>query len=142
VRGCGGHGDQHFTAQGDDAGGGGVNPPLHRCKKAAEVNPAELAFFAEALNVFGAFVEGHDVAALHKLADLADDVGIRKGGDVTGIHVVGNSSEDAAHDFAGASFGHVGDDMDAFGASDFADHGFNGGGDLFEDGLFRQNAGL
>src|SRR5882762_2026999 len=101
-----------------------------------------LAFVAEALDVFGAFLEGGDVAALDELANLGDDVGVREGGDVAGVHIVGNGGEDAAHDFAGAGLGHVRDDVDGFGASDFADHGFDGRDDFVLDRFRRGNAGL
>src|SRR6266436_7374556 len=101
-----------------------------------------LAFFAEALDVFGAFLEGSDVAALDEFANLGDDVGIREGGDVAGVHVVGDGGEDTAHDFAGASLGHVRNDVDGFGAGDFADHGFDCGDDFVLDGFGGRNAGL
>ena len=83
------------------------------------------ALFAEALDVFGAFLEWADSAALDEFADLFDDVGISKRGDVAGIHVVGNGGENAAHDFAGTRFGHVGNDVNGFGTGDFADHGLD-----------------
>src|SRR5467141_3612399 len=101
-----------------------------------------LAFVAEAFDVFGAFLEGGDVAALDELANLLDDVGIREGGDVAGVHIVGNCGEDAAHDFAGAGLGHVRDDVNGFGAGDFADHGFDGGDDFVLNRSRRGNAGL
>src|SRR5229473_4150468 len=101
-----------------------------------------LAFVAEALDVFGAFPERTCGAALDELADLLDDVGIREGGNVAGVHVVGNGGEDAAHDFAGAGLGHVRDDVDGFGAGDFADHGFDGEDDFVLHGFGGRNAGL
>src|SRR6267143_1908719 len=101
-----------------------------------------LAFVAEAFDVFGAFLEGGDVAALDEFANLGDDVGIGEGGDVAGVHIVGNGGEDAAHDFAGAGLGHVRDDVDGFGAGDFADHGFDGRDDFVLDRFRRGNAGL
>ena len=73
---------------------------------------------------------------------MFDDVGIGQRGDVAGIHVIGDGGENAAHDFAGARLGHVRDDVDALRARDFADHGFDGGDDLFEDELLGQDAGL
>src|SRR5579859_1721472 len=89
-----------------------------------------LALVAEALYVFGAFLQRAARAALHLFADLLDDVGIGERGDVAGVHVIGNGGENAAHDFAGARFGHVWNDVDVFGAGDFADHGFDRGGDF------------
>ena len=84
-----------------------------------------LAFVAEALDVFGAFFEGGDVAALDLFANLGDDVGIGEGGDVAGVHVVGNGGENAAHDFARAGLGHVRNNVDCLWARDFADHGLD-----------------
>src|SRR5882762_3357082 len=99
-----------------------------------------LAVFAEEFDVFGAFVEGDGFAALDEFSDLLDDVGIGKGGDVAGVHAIGNGGEDAAHDFAGAGLGHVGDDVNAFGAGDFADHGFDCGDDFVDDLFVRRHA--
>src|SRR6266576_2251109 len=101
-----------------------------------------LALVAEALDVFGAFHEGSDVAALDELANLLDDVGIGEGGDVASVHVIGDGGEDAAHDLAGAGLGHVRNDVDGLGAGDFADHGFDGGGDFVLDGFGGRNAGF
>src|SRR6266576_559175 len=101
-----------------------------------------LALVAEALDVFGAFHERSDVAALDELANLLDDVGVREGGDVAGVHVIGDGGEDAAHDLAGAGLGHVWNDVDGLGAGDFADHGFDGGDDFVVDGFGGRNAGL
>src|SRR6266705_6134139 len=101
-----------------------------------------LALVAEALDVFGAFHEGSDVAALDELANLLDDVGVREGGDVAGVHVIGDGGEDAAHDLAGAGLGHVWNNVDGLGAGDFADHGFDGGDDFVLDGFGGRNAGL
>src|SRR5208282_2811232 len=84
----------------------------------------------------------HDLAALNDLANLLDDVGVGQRGDVAGIHVIGDGGQDAAHNLAGARFGHVRNDMDALGPRDFANHGFDGGGNLLNDLLFRKNAGL
>src|SRR2546430_15124203 len=100
------------------------------------------AFVAEALDVFGAFLEGADVAALDELANLLDDVGIGEGGDVAGVHVVGDGGEDAAHNFSGAGLGHVRNDVDALGPGDFADHGFGGGDHFVLDGLGGRKAGV
>src|SRR6266478_4498136 len=94
-----------------------------------------LAFVAEALDVFGAFLEGGDVAALDLFADLGDDIGIRERGDIAGVHLVGDGGEDAARDFAGARFGHVRDNVDGLGPGDFADHGFDGVDDFVLDGF-------
>ena len=69
-------------------------------------------------------------AALHLFADLLDDIGIGEGGDVAGVHVIGNGGENAAHDFSGARLGHVRNNVNHFGAGDFADHGFDCGGDF------------
>src|SRR5437879_2995353 len=101
-----------------------------------------LAFFAEALDVFRTFLEGSDVAALDEFANLGDDVGIREGGDVAGVHVVGDGGEDTAHDFSRASLGHVRNDVDGLGAGDFADDGFDGGDDFVLDGCGGGDAGL
>src|SRR5467141_2653666 len=101
-----------------------------------------LAFVAEALDVFGALFEGGDIAALDLFANLGDDVGIGKRRDVAGVHLIGNGGEDAAHNFAGASLGHVGNDVDSFGAGDFADHGFDGEDDFVLHGFGGRNAGL
>src|ERR1700687_5150955 len=92
-----------------------------------------LAVFGEELDVLRGFGDGATFAALDDLADLLDDVGIGERGDVARIHAVGNGGENAAHDFAGAGFGHVGNDVDALGARDFADHGFDGGDNFFGD---------
>src|SRR6202790_5725143 len=102
----------------------------------------ESALFAEEFDVGGGFVEGFDFAALDDLADLFDDVRIGEGGDVAGIHVIGNSGQDTAHDFSGAGFGHVRNDVDALGASDFADHGLDGVHEFFGDRFVGHNAGL
>ena len=101
-----------------------------------------LSFVAEAFDVFGAFIEGAHFAALDDLADLFNDVGIRERGDIAGIHAIGNGGQDAAHNFAGARFGHVGNDVDALGSGDFADHGFDGGDELLEDDFLGKHAGL
>src|SRR6266851_4544947 len=101
-----------------------------------------LAFVAEALDVFGAFFEGSDVAALDLFANLGDDVGIGEGGDVARVHLVGDGGEDAAHDFARARLGHVRNDVDGFGPGDFADHGFDGVDDFVLDGFGGWHAGL
>src|SRR6266576_3254740 len=101
-----------------------------------------LALVAEALDVFGAFHEGSDVAALDELANLLDDVGIGEGGDVASVHVIGDGGEDAAHDLTGAGLGHVWNNVDGLGAGDFADHGFDGGDDFVLDGFGGRNAGL
>src|SRR6266851_5054859 len=101
-----------------------------------------LALVAEALDVFGAFLERAGDAALDEFANLLDDVGVRESGDVAGVHVIGDGGEDAAHDLSGAGFGHVWDDVDGFGAGDFADHGFDGGFDFVLDRSRRWNAGL
>src|SRR5208337_3639908 len=100
------------------------------------------ALVAKELDIFGPFVERHDLAALNDLANLLDDVGVGQRGDVAGIHVIGDGGQDAAHNLAGARFGHVRNDMDALGPRDFANHGFDGGGNLLNDLLFRKNAGL
>src|SRR5258708_20834216 len=86
---------------------------------------AGLAFVGEALDVFGAFLERTGGAALDELANLLDDVRISKRADVAGVHVIGNGGENAAHDLAGARLGHVRDDVDGFGAGNFADHGLD-----------------
>ncbi len=78
---------------------------------------------------------GADVAALNQFANLGDDIGIGERGDVAGVHVIGDGGEDSAHDFAGACFGHVGDDVDALGARDFSDDGFNRGDDFVLHGF-------
>src|SRR5258708_31364564 len=92
-----------------------------------------LALIAEAFDVFGAFLEGADVAALYELADLLDDVGIREGGDVAGVHVVGNGRENATHDFAGAGLAHVWHHVGGLGAGGPADHGLLGWVDFILD---------
>src|SRR5260370_37086316 len=61
---------------------------------------AGLAFGAEALDVFGAFLERAGGAALDELANLVDDVGIGDRVDVAAAHVAGDVGEDAAHDVA------------------------------------------
>src|SRR5882762_2233738 len=101
-----------------------------------------LALVAEALDVFRPFPERTDVAALDEFANLLDNIGIRESGDVAGVHVIGNGGQDAAHDLAGAGLGHVRDDVDGFGAGDFADHGFDGGDDFVLNRSRRGNAGL
>ena len=101
-----------------------------------------LAVFAEEFDVGGAVFEGDGVATLDEFADLLDDVRIGEGGDVAGVHAIGNGGEDAAHDFAGAGFGHVGNDVDALGTGDFADHGFDGGDDLVDDLFIGSHAGF
>src|SRR5882757_5792108 len=82
------------------------------------------------------------MAALDEFSDLLDDVGIGEGGDVASVHAVRNGGQDAAHDFAGAGLGHVRNDVDALGARDLADHGFDGGDDLVDDLLVGRQAGL
>jgi hypothetical protein len=50
---------------------------------------------------------------------------VGQGGDVTGVHMIrmiGDGGQDAANYFAAARFGHVGNNVVGFGASDFADH--------------------
>src|SRR5579863_2932942 len=102
----------------------------------------ELAFFAEEFYVGGAFGYRAAFAALDQFADLFDDVRIGEGGDIAGVHAIGDGCKDAAHDFAGARFGHVWDDVDALGASDFADHGFNSGDNFFLHGFVRMHTGF
>src|ERR1700688_4250973 len=101
-----------------------------------------LAFVAEALDVFGAFLQRAAGAALHLFADLLDDIGIGEGGDVAGVHVIGDGGENAAHDFAGARLGHVWNDVNHFGARDFADHGFDGGRDFVLHRFVGMDSGL
>ena len=60
----------------------------------------KLGFLAEALNVFGAFLQLDGGAALHEFANLLDDIGIGKGGDVASVHVVFDGGQHATHDFA------------------------------------------
>ena len=59
-----------------------------------------LAFVAEALDVFGAFLERTGGAALNEFANLLDDIRIGERGDVAGVHVIGDGGENAAHDFS------------------------------------------
>src|SRR3974377_1369303 len=89
-----------------------------------------LSFFAEALNILGTFVQWASFAALHDLAYLFNNVRIGQGGHIASVHASGDRGKDAPHDFARAGFRHVGHDMDALGAGDFADHGLNGGSEL------------
>jgi len=49
-----------------------------------------LAFVAEHFYVFGAFFYGAAGAALHLYANLLDDIRVGEGGDVAGVHLVGN----------------------------------------------------
>src|SRR5437879_5870725 len=79
---------------------------------------------------------------MDEFSNLLDNVGIGEGGDVAGVHAVRNGGQDTAHDLAGAGFGHVRYDVDALGARDFADHGFDGGDDLVDDLLVGRQAGF
>ena len=58
-------------------------------------------------------------ASLDLFADLLDDIGIGERGDVAGVHVIGDGGQHAAHDFARARLGHVGDDVDRLWAARF-----------------------
>ena len=49
-----------------------------------------LAFFAEKFDVGWAVFDRGAVATLDLFADLLDDVGVGQGGDVAGVHVVGD----------------------------------------------------
>src|SRR5271169_5240544 len=89
-------------------------------------NRAESALFAEALDVFRSFVQGDDVPALHQLPYLLDDVGIGQRSDIAGVHTIGDGSEDAPHDLARTSLGHVGHEVDSFRPRNLANHGLNG----------------
>src|SRR5271157_2296909 len=100
------------------------------------------ALVAKELDILGTFVERHDLAALDDLAYLLDDIRIGERGDVAGVHVIGDGGQDAAHDFSGARLGHIRNDVDALGARDFANYGFDGGSNLLNDLLLRKNARL
>ena len=73
---------------------------------------------------------------------MLDDVGIGERRDVAGVHAIGNGGENAAHDFAGARFGHVWNDVDALWASDFSDHGFDSVSDFVNDLFVGSQAGF
>src|SRR5438874_2509109 len=103
------------------------------CRHTQCQNFTHLAFLAEALYVFGAFLVLPWVAAVHLDTNLLDDIGIRERGDVAGVHAVLDGSEHTAHDFAGAGFRHVRHDVDIFWPCDFANYGFDGDGDFLLD---------
>src|SRR5262249_15070507 len=107
-----------------------------------ENRAVRLSLFAKEFYVFRAFVEGNGFAALDEFANLLDDVRVGQGSNVAGVHAIGDSSEDAPHDFAGTRFGHVGYDMDFLGAGDLADHGFDDVVDLVNDLLIGRHAGF
>ena len=103
---------------------------------------AALVLFAELLDVVGTFPDGDGFFALHQLAHLFHHVGIGQGGDVPGIHAIGNGGEDAAHEFAGPRLGHVGNDVDVLGPGNLADDGFDRLVDLIDDLLARLDSWL
>src|SRR6266487_6114272 len=104
--------------------------------------PSFLWFLAKALDVFRTFLQRSNVTALHEHTNLLDDIGIRESSDVSGIHAIGNSGENAAHDLAGAGLGHVRNNMDVLRPGDFADDGFDGYSDLILHRFVRKNARL
>ena len=53
------------------------------------VHPAVvLRFLAEALDVFRAFLNWQNGTALHQFANLLDNIGICKRGNVAGVHAI------------------------------------------------------
>src|SRR6266849_6766419 len=96
-----------------------------RHKVASTKRRRGLAFLAEALDVFRGFLKRQLGAALHELANLLDDVGIRESGNVAGVDAIGNGGENAAHDFARTGLGHVGNDLNGLRPGDLADHSLN-----------------
>src|SRR3990172_9044418 len=63
--------------------------------------------------------------ALHVVANVLHDLGVRERGRVPHVGEVGDGRDDPAHDLAGPGLGHVRDDPDVLRARDPPDHGLD-----------------
>src|SRR5512145_1173315 len=78
----------------------------------------------------------------YHLLDLLDNLGVGQGHDVTDITVVGNGTENAPHDLAGAGLGHIRNDPDLAALGDLADLVDNGVVDLLDNLVGRFETGF
>src|ERR1035437_1828360 len=67
-----------------------------------------------------------DFFALDVVADVVDDLGVGKSGDIADVGEVGYTGDHSAHDLSRPGFRHVLDDPDALGSGDFADLAIDG----------------